>query len=545
MPRVTLNHFRSAKPGNRRRWLDRVLRPLGPSWQAAPVRRFVQLLFFVLFLLLFFYVSWPYADIFATDLFSNKEILPAESFLLLDPLVGLSAAIAARAFNIALVGTALVMIASLLVPRGFCSYVCPLGTLIDLCDGLVGRHLRPKEAVSAGWWRYLKYYLLTAAILAASFGVLLTGFVAAIPVVTRAMAFIVGPLQLGMMRNWSQVRDIGFGEWFSVALFAFILLAGVLRKRFWCRYLCPSGALFSLMASLRLTRRHVTSDCIECGKCVEACPFDAIEDDFTTRGLDCTWCQACGGACPTEAIQFAAGTRHENSKVASDSASRTLPARRGFLAAAIGGVAAAIGLRSARGDSGQSTRLIRPPGSVAEPEFLALCVRCGHCFQVCPGPVLRPAGLETSFEALWTPVADMLHAGCHQDCNFCTQVCPTGAIRPLTIEQKRQTPMGLAIVRENTCVSHTGDDFCRLCADECDAAGYSAIEMRRIELPIGEIPEGLFSDEEIDAMSHTEAPFINADKCVGCGLCEYRCHAVLVKQQKELDKAAVYVTAQA
>ena len=60
----------------------------------------------------------------------------------------------------------------------------------------------------------------------------------------------------------------------------------------------------------------------------------------------------------------------------------------------------------------------------------------------------------------------------------------------------------------------------------------------------GNIPEGLFSDEEIDAMSHTEAPFINPDNCVGCGLCEYRCHSALVKQQKQLSQAAIYVTAQ-
>ena len=100
--------------------------------------------------------------------------------------------------------------------------------------------------------------------------------------------------------------------------------------------------------------------------------------------------------------------------------------------------------------------LIRPPGSVPEPEFLALCVRCGHCYQACPGPVLRPAGFEAPIEALWTPVADMLHAGCHQDCNFCGQVCPTGAIRPLPIEEKRRTAMGLAVVRTDTCLAHVG-----------------------------------------------------------------------------------------
>ncbi len=543
MPRIALNHFRPPGESKRRSWLDRVVRPLGPSWQASPFRRLIQAAFFVLFLHLFFYVSWPYAETFDADLFSDKELVPAELFLLLDPLVGLSACLAAETFSIALLGTAIVLILSLFIPRGFCSYVCPLGTMIDLFDGLVGQWVRPKNVVAAGWWHHLKYYLLAAVLVAAPFGVLLTGFVSAIPVATRALAFILSPLQLGLVRNWSQVRDVGWGEWLSISLFVFVLLAGLLRQRFWCRYLCPSGAIFSLVASLKRTKRQVTADCIECGRCVEVCPFDAIEEDFTTRGLDCTWCQTCGGVCPVEAIQFTSSKPIENAKPRCDSAARPSPSRRGFLAAAVGGAASAIGLRLASAGNAKSATPIRPPGSVSERDFLALCVRCGHCYQACPGPVLRPAGFEAPWETLWTPVADMLHAGCHQDCNFCTQVCPTGAIRPLTIEQKRQTPMGLAIVRTNTCVSHTGDDFCRLCADECDAAGYHAIEMRRIKLPVHEIPEGLFSDEEIEAMSHTEAPFIDAEACVGCGLCEYRCHAVLVKRQKQLGEAAVYVEA--
>ena len=147
-------------------------------------------------------------------------------------------------------------------------------------------------------------------------------------------------------------------------------------------------------------------------------------------------------------------------------------------------------------------------------------------------------------ESLWTPVADMLHAGCHQDCNFCTQVCPTGAIRPLPIEAKRKTPMGLAVLRTETCVAHQGDDFCRLCADECDAAGYHAIEMQKVKLPIGDIPEGLFSDEEIEAMSTIDAPVVVADKCVGCGLCEYRCHSTNVKQRALLTESAIVTLAE-
>ncbi len=45
-------------------------------------------------------------------------------------------------------------------------------------------------------------------------------------------------------------------------------------------------------------------------------------------------------------------------------------------------------------------------------------------------------------------------------------------------------------------------------------------------------------------MSHIEAPFVVREACVGCGLCEYRCHAALVKQEKLLDRSAVRILAE-
>ena len=84
-----------------------------------------------------------------------------------------------------------------------------------------------------------------------------------------------------------------------------------------------------------------------------------------------------------------------------------------------------------------SFRPLRPPGSVPEREFLAMCIRCGQCFKVCPNNVLQPLAFQQGFEGLWTPhvVADW--AGCESSCNGCGQVCPTGAIRALSIDEKR------------------------------------------------------------------------------------------------------------
>ena len=184
---------------------------------------------------------------------------------------------------------------------------------------------------------------------------------------------------------------------------------------------------------------------------------------------------------------------------------------------------------------------MRPPGSVPEPEFLDLCIRCGECFKVCPGPVLHPAGLESGWEALWTPVVVPSHAGCHQDCNFCTQVCPTHAIRPLSLPQKRKTAIGLAVVNPKTCLPHAGQRDCRLCFEECEAAGYHAIQMRQIKLALGDIPPGVVSETELEAMGSIEAPFVDPDACTGCGLCEYRCHTTYAKQAHVLAESAIRV----
>lgn len=58
-----------------------------------------------------------------------------------------------------------------------------------------------------------------------------------------------------------------------------MLCLGFLKPRFWCKYVCPSGAIFSLGNLFRATERKVESSCIHCNKCVEICPFDAINVD--------------------------------------------------------------------------------------------------------------------------------------------------------------------------------------------------------------------------------------------------------------------------
>jgi ferredoxin len=467
-----------------------------------------------------------------------KEWVPVELFLWLDPLVGLSTAIAARWWSVALIGMALILGIGVIFPRAFCGYVCPLGTLIDGFDFLVGKRIGPLAAVKTSVWSNLRFYLLAGVVAAALGGVLLSGFVAAIPVLTRGLLFSAGHVQLGLARNWGMVPPLNAAIWLSLALFVAVFLLGLIGPRFWCRYICPSGALLSLPGLLRLNTRQISSDrCIECGKCVEACSFDAIQPDFGTRALNCTFCQTCGGVCPTEAISFMPVSAKAPTARPDTRLGRPLN-RRVMLGSVAAGVVSAFATRSV---TAAQRRPIRPPGSVAEEQFLDLCIRCEQCLKVCPGPVLQAAGLEYGFEALWTPVAVFPHAGCHQNCNLCTEVCPTGAIEPLSLARKRKTVIGIAAIDPKTCLPHRGERECQLCFDECNAAGYCAIELRPIQLATGSVPEGALSPEVIEQMGRIRAPFVKSDACVGCGLCEYRCHNVWVARQKLLTRSAVIV----
>ena len=537
----TLNIFRPAgrdrRPSSRPRHLGALLRRLPVSWQAAPVRRVFQTICLLLFLDLFLRVSWPYTALLSGQMTPSRHSLPVHLFLWLDPLTGLSTAIAARWWNTAVIGMAVILTAGLIFPRGFCGYLCPLGTLIDLFDFCVGKRIRPSKPRRLGQWSNLRFYLLAGVLAAALGGVLLSGFAAAIPVLTRGLLFSAGNLQLGLARNWGMVPPFTAAIWVSLALFAAVFLLGLIGPRFWCRYICPSGALLALPSLLRIPRRQVSDRCIECGKCIEVCPFDAIQPDFGTRTLNCTFCQTCGGVCPTEAISFGPVSTAKSGTRPDTTTGQPLT-RRAMLGSVAAGIASAVTARSA---NASQIRPVRPPGSVPEERFLALCIRCEQCLKVCPGPVLQAAGFEHGFESLWTPVAVFPHAGCHQNCNWCTQACPTGAIQPLSLAEKRKAVMGLAVLNTGTCLPHHGERECQLCFDECNAAGYRAIEMRPIELASGPVPEGTFSPDEIEQMSRILAPFVKSDACVGCGLCEYRCHSVWVGRQKQLSKSAIIV----
>jgi ferredoxin len=529
---MRLNLYRKHRSPSGRR--ERILEALGPTWRGSPGRRLVQVLCLLVFLVLFFYVCWPYGSRQYAEAFRAREIVEAELFLLLDPLVSISTALAARMLIWSLLAAGVVLAVCLLLPRAFCGYVCPLGTLLDGFDWLLGRRVRFLTLEREGWWGNLRFCLLMLVLVAAAFGVLLSGFVAAIPVLTRAMLFLLAPAQMGLAKGWYLVPPWNTGHVLSIVLVVLIFCLGFLGRRFWCSHVCPTGALFSLCNTLRLTERRLTDACVRCGRCVKVCSFAAIRDDFSTRFLNCTFCQSCAGVCPAGAIEFVSRWTATRKMPASHTPAQTIVSRRGILAGF--GAAALVGSGASLVGGQAGAPPIRPPGSVPEDQFLQLCIRCGQCIKVCPNNVLQPAGFEHGFDGLWTPKVVADWSGCEPSCNNCGHVCPTGAVRALTLEEKQAGRIGLAQVDRETCLPHAGRGACQLCVDECRMAGYDALEFLRVG---GQVDE---KGEPVENSGYL-APVVREERCVGCGLCQMRCRAINVKAQKLLPHSAIRIVA--
>ncbi len=514
--------------------MNRQLKKICPTWLTTPRRRLFQTLCFILFIMLFFYCSRSCRFDFNNE---NGHLGNIELFLTLDPLVGISAAVASRTLVWSLSAAAAVLFTCIFFPRWFCSYACPMGTLIDLFDWSVGSRIKRFRIKRRGWWVNLRFYLLTAILIAAMCGVLLSGFVAAIPVLTRGLLYIITPLQYGILKNWHSLPPFNTAQYFSIILFILIFLLGLLRPRFWCAYICPSGALLSLAGIFRMVERRVDNTCTGCSRCLKACPFDVISTDFSARFIACTSCFTCKNICGQNSIKFVFRWNRQKNESHSNIPVSSSVTRRGFIIGSFASLgvstAAAMGITLEQDQYNQSY-VVRPPGSVPEKLFLSQCIRCGLCIKVCPENSLQPIGLECGINGIWTPAVKADIAGCKPFCSNCGQACPTGAIRELIPEEKKAARIGFAVVDKDRCLPYSQKEPCGLCLEACSSAGYNAIEYIRI----GPESQGISS-----AGSGFLAPFVSPQKCIGCGLCQARCYSVMVNDKKILDRSAIQIQA--
>jgi polyferredoxin len=187
---------------------------------------------------------------------------------------------------------------SVLFKKAFCSWLCPVGTLSEhlhkIGKRIVGRNLRLARWADIAL-RGLKYLLL--------------GF----------FVFVIGGMStevlIGFMQTpYGLIADVkmlnffrGMGMTAAIVMGALVLLS-MLVQNFWCRYLCPYGALLGLTSLLSPVKiRRDAEACIDCARCAKACPANLPVDQLVQiRSAECSACMICVAACPAEnALQFA------------------------------------------------------------------------------------------------------------------------------------------------------------------------------------------------------------------------------------------------
>jgi len=464
--------------------------------------------------------AWPLAE----------EWLPPDSFLRMDPLAALLAPLASRNWSTALAPGLAILALTLVAGRFFCGWLCPFGVTLTLARRLLWGPASPKKPNgSGGNGRNLKFFTLALMASAAAMGVNDFFWGSPIPLITRFYALLVHPLLLMLSKialalghtlivaldmQTLQYLDVPARRFDSLYfLLAFFCLLFWLEKhqpRFWCRNLCPAGALLALFTLHPLFRRRV-SGCAECGRCARFCPMEAIDPrGMGTRHGECIVCCSCADVCPAGAVTFGPGTSTppESSEIAGHLPA--LPSRRSFLGATgLGALLAGVQYSGAHSLLNADNRrvsptYVRPPGAVPEPEFLALCLRCGECMKTCPSNALQPVWLTAGPEGIFSPVITPRCGPCEPDCHACGRVCPTQAIRALPLEEKRWARVGTAVVLQNICLAWAQGRACVVCQEVCP---YGAVNLKKME--------------------GRAAPVVNNTRCYGCGYCERHCPALM------------------
>lgn len=525
------------------------------------LRRISQIAFLLFFFFLFFKTEFRGTfDKSASEVIRLKE--PVSLFLEMDPLVAFSTALATHAIYGRVVLALIIIAGVILVGRFFCGWICPFGTINHFFSSFQPERRGKKLIESNRYkkWMSTKYYILFAFIVLSLFTSLQTGLLDPIPFLVRSLATSIFPAINSALRHGldalyasnigilQSIADGGYSLLGSTVLttkpqyynYAFIigiifLTMLVLNRfitRFWCRGICPLGAFLGLLSRFSIfgmQKNH--AKCDDCNRCLLHCQ-GACEPQggVPWRQAECHLCFNCDGACPKDAIQFKFFPDQDKK---SFQPLPDLKRRRVLESFGIGLVALPL-FRSSLGlAKNQNDRLIRPPGSLEESEFLARCIRCGQCMKVCPTNAIQPTLFESGIEGMWTPTLMMRVGYCEYDCVLCSQACPTGAIWQITEAEKlgkvaragavaKPIKIGTAFYDQGRCLPWAMATPCIVCEEFCPTSPKAIwVVQEQVTKPDGTVIT-------------VQRPRVNIDRCVGCGICENVCPVQ--------DRPAIYVT---
>lgn len=520
------------------------------------LRTISQIVFFLFFLLLLLRTEFR-----GSLTASGSEVqlpYPVSFFFQIDPLIALSNGLGSHALYRGLLWSLALLIPTIFLGRFFCGWICPLGSIHHFFSSLRSERKRGQRLVESNRykrWQTTKYYLLIVCLVAALCGTGIVGWLDPFSFLVRSLGLSVLPATdyglrafLGLLEQsrFTLVQTLGsmlhlvlglillsfkapyfhWGIWLGI-IFVFLVALNFRITRFWCRALCPLGALLGIISRWSVLGMVKNPEhCKDCNRCLLHCQGgDDPIGGVPWHQAECHLCLNCVEECPEHGLRFA---WFPQQKVVGANLQR-----RKVLTSLAAGVALVPLARSTPGFAlERNEHLLRPPGALDEKYFLSRCIRCGQCIKVCPNNALHLAFSEAGLEGVWTPILVPRMGYCETSCVLCSQVCPTGAIWEITAKEKgwsinagnpdKPVRLGTAFYDRGRCLPWAMATECIVCEEWCPTSP------KAIYLRSAEVLDAAGKSKEV------KQPYLDPARCVGCGACEYACPIQ--------DRPAVYVT---
>lgn len=233
----------------------------------------------------------------------NCYSCPAASFAC--PIGALQAVNGSMDFNFSFYVVGLLLAFGVVFGRGVCGWLCPFGLLQEFIHKVPSPKLKLKKG-----FLYIKYVILVIFVILLP--IVATNYMGMGKPVFCQFICPAGTLQGGipLLSAHEELRET-IGSLFSLKMAVLILtIAGcILVYRFFCRVICPLGAIYGFMNKVSIYHLEVNKhQCVNCGKCKNVCKME-VDPVKQKDSAECIRCKACVAACPNKAIQISFDTK--------------------------------------------------------------------------------------------------------------------------------------------------------------------------------------------------------------------------------------------